>query len=89
MFRQRQVFHLLFASELVQRTLVMSLPSTNPLEGLPCPEEPSSEFHDKLSDILCGGEYQEWAQSVEGGELIGLINYLGRVRRSISFPAPD
>ena len=77
-----------FAIELAQGTLAMSLPSPNLFEGLPCPDEPSSEFHDKLSSVLRGEEYRQWAQTVEGGELIGLLDYLEKVRCCTSFPAP-
>jgi len=52
--------------------------SRSPLEQLRRLDTSSPEFHDRVSNILGGGEYREWVSTIEGDDLVGLVGYLDR-----------
>ena len=56
----------------------------NPLNQLRCLDSSSPEFHDQISDILSGEEYKQWVPNIQGGDLVGLIDYLDKVRCRVS-----
>jgi len=60
--------------------------SRNPLGQLHYLDRSSSKFHDQLSDILCKAEYKQWVPNLQGDDLVGLVDYLAKVRRRISLP---
>ena len=53
----------------------------NPLEQL---GKSSSEFHNKVSNILYGEEYKQWVPTIQGDDLVGLVDYLDKVRCRVS-----
>ena len=46
----------------------------------------SSGFHDQLSNILYGEEYQKCVPNLQGNDLVWLVDYLDRVSRHVAFP---
>ena len=56
------------------------MPSHSPLEQLRHLDRSSSEFHDRVSNILYGEDYKKWVQTVQGDDLVGLVDYLDKVR---------
>ena len=46
----------------------------------------SSGFHDQLSNILYGVEYQRCVQDLQGGDLVWLVGYLDKVLRHVALP---
>ena len=59
--------------------------SLNSLRQLRRPDRSSSKFHDQLKDVLCGEEYKQWVQSLDGEDLMWLVDYLDKVPRTHSF----
>ena len=59
------------------------LPALQPLRHL---NESSPGFHDQLSNILYGKEYEQCVPNLEGNDLVWLVDYLDKVRRDISVP---
>ena len=53
--------------------------SEGPLKQLRSLDKSSSKFRDQISNILYGEEYQQWASTVQGEDLTGLIDYLDKV----------
>ena len=53
------------------------------LHGL---DRPSHEFHDRLSNVLYGGEYKQSVSDLGTDEVVWLLDYLDKVRRPISSP---
>ena len=47
-------------------------------------DKSSSEFHDQLSSILYGQEYQEHVPNLQGDRLAWLVDYLDKVRLPVS-----
>ena len=47
----------------------------------------SSGFHDQLSSVLYGEEYQKCVQNLQCDDLVWLVEYLDKVRRRAAFPA--
>ena len=48
----------------------------------------SSGFHDQLTKILYGKDYQQCAPNLQGNDLVWLINYLDKVWHYITFSHP-
>ena len=64
----------------------MSSPSLPVLEQLRRLDKSSPKFHDQLSSILYGKEYQQCVPNLQGDDLVWLVDYLDKVRRHISIP---
>ena len=45
----------------------------------------SSTFHDQVSSILYGEEYKQWVQTVQGDDLVALVDHLDKVRFRVLF----
>ena len=58
----------------------MAPPDTLALQKLYCLDASSSDFQDKLCDILHGDEYLRCLPSLEGGDLVWFVEYLDKVR---------
>jgi hypothetical protein len=61
----------------------MLLPPT--LQQLDLLNRSSPNFHNQLSNILYGQEYQQCVPNLKGDDLSWLIDYLDKVRRHITF----
>ena len=59
--------------------------SRSPLEKLRRLDKSSSEFHDQVSNILYGKEYMQWVPTIQGNDLVGLVDYLDKVHCDFSF----
>jgi len=59
--------------------------SRSPLRQLRRLDKSSSNFHDRVSNVLYGEEYKQWVQTIEGNDLVGLVDYLDTVRCLASF----
>jgi len=46
----------------------------------------SRSFHDQLSDILYGEEYQKCVSELQGDDLVWLVEYLDKVRHHVALP---
>jgi len=46
----------------------------------------SSDFHDRLCNVLYGEEYQRCVQNLQGDDLVWLVGYLDKVRRHVALP---
>ena len=55
-----------------------------PLKQLRRLDRSSPEFHDQVSNILYGQEYQQWVPTIQGDDLVGLVDYLDKVRCRVS-----
>ena len=64
----------------------MSLPSSPVLKQLHHLDRSSPDFHDQLSDVFYGSEYIKYTQSLQGDDLMWLVDYLDKVRRRVRFP---
>ena len=64
----------------------MSSPSLPVLEQLRRLDKSLPGFHDQLSSILYGEEYQQCVPNLQGDDLVWLVDYLDKVRRHISIP---
>ena len=64
----------------------MSPPSSSALLQLHHLEKSSSDFHDKLCNVLYGTEYTQFVPDLQGEDLAWLVDYLDKVRRPVSFP---
>ena len=63
--------------------------SRSPLRQLRRLDKSSSNFHDRVSNVLYGEEYKQWVPTIEGNDLVGLVDYLDTVRCLASFlPLP-
>jgi len=60
------------------------MPPSNPLQQLRRLDRFSSKFHDRVSNILYGEEYKQWAPNLQDDDLVGLVDYLDKVRRRVS-----
>ena len=78
-----QQLHELDASPLLMRA---SSPRSRILQELHRLDVSSFEFHDQLSDILDGIEYQQCALSLRDNDLVWLVDYLDEVRCSLALP---
>jgi len=54
--------------------------SRSPLKQLRRLDKSSSKFHDRVSNILYGKEYMQWVPTIQGDDLVGLVDYLDEVR---------
>jgi hypothetical protein len=52
----------------------------NPLNRLRRLDRSSPKFHDQVSNILSGEEYKQWVPNIQGDDLVGLVDYLDKVR---------
>ena len=59
--------------------------SRGPLKELRCLDRSSSKFHDQVSNILYGEEYKLWVPTIQGDDLVGLVDYLDKVCCHVSF----
>ena len=59
------------------------LPALQPLRHL---NKSSPKFHDQLSNLLYGKEYEQCVPNLEGDDLVWLVDYLDKVLRDISIP---
>ena len=62
--------------------------SHSPLKQLRRLDKSSSKFHDRVSNVLYGEEYKQWVPTIEGKDLVGLVDYLDTVRCLASFLPP-
>ena len=53
--------------------------SQNVLQQFRCLDRSSSEFHDKLSNIFYGKEYNQGTDDLQGDDLVWLVDYLDEV----------
>jgi len=60
------------------------MPSGSPLKQLRRLDRSSSKFHDRISSILYGEEYKQWVPTIQGDDLVGLVDYLDKVRCRVS-----
>ena len=58
--------------------------SRSPLKQLRHLDGSSSRFPDQVSNILYGGEYKQWVPTIQGDDLVGLVDYLDKVRCRVS-----
>jgi len=58
--------------------------SHSPLTQLRRLDASSPTFHDQVSNILYGEEYTRWVSSLQGEDIMGLVDYLDDVRRRVS-----
>jgi hypothetical protein len=58
--------------------------SHSPLKRLRRLDRSSSEFQDQVSNILYGEEYKQWVPNIQGDDLVGLVDYLDKVRCRVS-----
>ena len=63
-------------------------PSTPILKLLRRLDESSPNFHDLLSNVLYGEEYQGCVSNLHAADVKWLVEYLDRVRRCIILPRP-
>ena len=65
------------------------MPSRSPLEQLCSLNQSSPEFQDQVSNILVGKEFKDWVPTIQDNDLVGVVDYLDKVRRPLSgfFPA--
>ena len=57
----------------------MSSPGLPVLQQLQSLDGSSSEFHDQLSGVLYGEEYQQCVTGLQGDDLAWLVDYLDKV----------
>ena len=62
--------------------------SLNPLGQLRRLDGSSLEFHDQLSHVLYGEEYKKWVSSIDGDDLVWLVDYLDKVCCHVAVPDP-
>ena len=60
-------------------------PPNSVLQELRHLDRSSTEFHDQLSNILYGEEYQLCASGLQDDELVWLVEYLDKVRHCVAF----
>ena len=60
--------------------------SHNLLQQLHLPDRSSSEFHDKLCNILYGEGYKQSAPNLQADDFVCLVEYLDKVRRHVILP---
>jgi len=58
------------------------------LQQLRRPDEFSPGFHDQLSNTICGEEYKQIVPTLQGDDLIRLVDYLDEVRRPADYICP-
>jgi len=66
----------------------MSLPSSPALQQLHCLDRSSSDFQDKLNNILYGEDYVRCARNLQDDDLAWLVAYLDKVRCRVAIPDP-
>lgn len=64
----------------------MPLPSSPALQQLRRLDRSSSDFHDQLSNVLYGEEYQQCVRNLQGDESVWLVDYLDKVCCRAPFP---
>ena len=64
----------------------MSPPNSTVLRQLHRFDTSSPTFHDQLSNVLSGEEYERSVRNIEDNDLVLLVDYLDKVRRRIAFP---
>jgi len=64
----------------------MSSPRPQAFQGLRRLSWSSPNFHDQLSNVLCGEEYQRCVQNLQGDDSVWLVDYLDKVCRHVTLP---
>ena len=64
----------------------MASPSSPTLQRLHSLDKSSPDSQDQLNDLLHENEYQECVPTLQGDELMWLIDYLDEVRRRVALP---
>jgi hypothetical protein len=62
------------------------LPSSPILQQLDRLNRSSPDFHDQLCNIIYGEEYVQSVPSIQGDDLVWLVDYLDRVSRHVALP---
>ena len=60
------------------------MPSHSPLEQLRSLDQSSPDFQDQISNILVGKKFRDWVPTIQDDSLVGLVDYLDKVRRCFS-----
>jgi len=58
--------------------------SHDPLTQLRHLDASSPTFQDQVSNVLYGEEYKQWMPNLQDDGLMGLVDYLDKVRHSVS-----
>ena len=45
-----------------------------------------SKLHDQLTNVLYSEEYKQWAQNLQGDDLVWFVDYLDKVHHHIPLP---
>ena len=78
-----------FICELFPHPRLFTMSYPNPLKQFHCLDSAFPTFHDQVCNILYGKEYMQWVPTVQGDDLVVLVDYLDKVRYPISlFPFP-
>ena len=64
----------------------MSSPGPPALQRLHHLNRSPSGFHDELSNILYGEEYQKCVPNLQGDDVVWIVEYLAKVRYHVVFP---
>ena len=64
----------------------LSTPNLTTLQRLRNLDRSLPEFHDQLSNVLCGKAHKESVPNLQGDDLVLLVDYLDKVCRYISIP---
>ena len=65
----------------------MSSPHSTTLRQLRHLDESSPNFHDQLTSVLSGEEYEQSVPNLRNNDLVFLVDYLDKVRRHVALPA--
>jgi len=68
------------------RPFPMTSPSSPALQPLHRLNRISPDFHDKLKDLLYGEEYVQCVPTLQGEDLVWLVDYLDKVCRRVILP---
>ena len=68
------------------RAFLMSSPSAPALQKLHHLDRSSPDFHDRLCNVFYGREYSQCAPSLQGDDLVWLVDYIDEVLRHIALP---
>jgi len=67
----------------------MSSPSLPTLQRLQSLDRSSLNFHDQLSNVLYGEEYERCMPNLQHDDLVWLVEYLDKVRQTITLSPPS
>ena len=60
------------------------MPPRSPLKQLRRLDESSTRFPDQVNNILYGEDYTQWVQTIQGDDLVDLIDYLDKACYHVS-----